>query len=138
VQSTPKDAFLSLDNVLFEMHVQPALKYRLEEARVELEKLEFDREQDPRTENPDFVIQSLRAKNWDVWRIVTQALNKHNKDAPDPDLWESPDYLAKATKLASMSDRQDMDAAQLMTDMLIYYKVSLVALRVFRRILKVN
>lgn len=120
------------------MHVQPALKYRLEEARVELEKLEFDREQDPRTENPDFVIQSLRAKNWDVWRIVTQALNKHNKDAPDPDLWESPDYLAKATKLASMSDRQDMDAAQLMTDMLIYYKVSLVALRVFRRILKVN
>jgi hypothetical protein len=62
-----------------------------------------------------------------------QALNERNKDALDPDLWESLEYLAKATKLAGMADRQDRDAAQSMTDMLIYYKVSPIALSLFSK-----
>lgn len=56
------------------------------------------------------------------------SLNECNKDALGPDLWESPEYLAKATKLAGMADRQGGDAAQSMTDMLICYKVSPIAL----------
>jgi hypothetical protein len=127
VQSTLNDIFPSLADTLFSMHIRPKLKRRFNEARQELAKLEFDRERAPRTENPDFEIHSLRAKNRNVWRIVMQALDERNKDALDPDLWESPEYLAKATKLASMSDRQDQEAAQFMTDMLIYYRVSPVA-----------
>jgi hypothetical protein len=56
--------------------------------------------------------------------MVMQALDERGKDALDPDLWESPEYLAKAIKLTSMADTQDQEAAQFMTDTLIYYRVS--------------
>lgn len=86
VQSTLKDIFPSLADTLFNMHVRPKLKRRFNEAWQELGKLEFDQERAPRTENPGFVTHSLRAKNRNVWRIVTQALDERNKDALDPDL----------------------------------------------------
>lgn len=133
VHPTLKDSFPNLVDILFDLHVRPNLRHQLKYARQELEKLEFDRERAPRTENPDSVIHSLRVGNRNMWRIVMQALNERNKDALDLDLWESPEYLAKATKLAGMADRQDRDAAQSMTDILIYYKVSPIALSLFSK-----
>lgn len=73
VHPTLKDSFPNLMDIIFDLHVRPNLRHRLKYARQELEKLGFDRERAPRTENPDSVIHSLRAKNRDVWRIVMQA-----------------------------------------------------------------
>jgi hypothetical protein len=59
------------------------------------------------------------------------SLSERDKNALDPDLWESPEHLARAARLAGMSDGQDREAAQFMTGMLICYKVSRLTLPLF-------
>ena len=61
----------------------------------------------------------------------SDSLSKRDKNALDPDLWESPEHLAKAARLAGMSDGQDREAARFMSSMLICYKVSRLTLPLF-------
>jgi hypothetical protein len=63
----------------------------------------------------------------------SDSLSERDMDALHPHVWESPEHLTKATRLAGMSDGQDKGAAQFMTGMLIYYKVSRLALELAPR-----
>ena len=117
-------AFVGLGPAVKAQQIRPIMRDRLARAMQELELLEQDRAQPIRTVNSMFREQCQESRHNETWRIVMQAMDSRDRSALNENLWLKPKYLAASVGLETEYDRRKRDAAQLITDMLIYYKVS--------------
>ena len=117
-------AFAGLGPAVKAQHIRPIMRDRLARARKELEVLEQDRTRPVRTVNIMFRELSQVSRHNETWRIVMQAMDSRDHSALNENLWLKPKYLAASVGLETESDRRRREAAQFITDMLIYYKVS--------------
>jgi hypothetical protein len=117
-------AFVGLGPAVKSQHIRPIMRDRLVRAKQELEILEQDRTRPVRTVNKMFREWSQESRHNETWRIVMQAMDSRDRSALNENLWLKPKYLATSVGLESEFDWRKKAAAQFITDMLIFYRVS--------------